>query len=699
MIVKSKKIPIFQKNNINISNEVRMVWSIANTLRGAYRADKYRDVIIPMFVITRLEAALIPTKQKVVDAHIKNPDTPKQVLESISGFKYYNTSKFTLKNLLDDPDNIKVNFESYLDGYSERVQDILKSLKFSAEINTLAKSGRLYGVIKKFSELVPMLSPRSVDSIKMGYMFEDIIRRFSENEEAGSHYTPREVIGLMVNLLLSGAGDELFQDNKEIKILDMAAGTGGMLATSKSYIKQLNDKVNIRLFGQELLSETYGIGKSDMLIRQDNSDNFVHADTLKDYDPFKDILMNFVVANPPFGQSWGGKDADDGVEEAVKADHELFVATNGHKGRFVDTPGIGDAQLLFHLHALSKLEENGRAAIISNGSPLFAGGTTSGESQIRRYILENDLLETIVALPGQFFYNTGISIYIWVYNKSKPIERQNKVQFIDATNEFVPLRKSLGFKRRELSDENIRNIVKWYQDYSINDRVKIFDTKEFLYKEYTVMQPLQRRGKISDDTIENVRNSQFFIKLYDELKYNELLEIEPRTAKQEKELLKLEAGKEKQEAIIAILKSLRTDESFDDFEEFTVFIKGILKDFGLTPANINAVAIAMSKMDKTAKIIRTKRKDKVAEVNNGIIYDKTTKDSEIIKLSENVDSYFNREVFPHIPDACYWDEEKNGAEIPFNRYFYKYQAPKSSDKLLSEFDELEKKLQILLEEL
>lgn len=694
----NSKLPIFQENNINISNEVSMVWSIANTLRGAYRADKYRDVIIPMFVIARLEAALLSTKKQVADAYKENQNTPKQVLESISGYKYYNTSEYTLKNLLDDPDNIKINFETYLEGYSDRVQDILKSLKFSTEIDTLAKSGRLYGVIKKFSEVVPKLSPNSVDSIKMGYMFEDIIRRFSENEEAGSHYTPREVIGLMVNLLLAGADDSLFQDNKEIKILDMAAGTGGMLATSKSYIEQLNDKVNVRLFGQELLPETYGIGKADMLIRQDNSDNFVNADTLKDTDPFKDIQMNFVVANPPFGQSWGGKDADDGVEEAVKADNAKFVQTEGREGRFVDTPGSGDAQFLFHLHALSKLEENGRAAIISNGSPLFSGGTTSGESQIRRYILENDLLETIVALPGQFFYNTGISIYIWLYSKNKPTERQNKVQFIDATNEYVNLRKSLGQKRRELSEENVSDIVKWYQDYDENSKVKIFDTEEFLYKEYTVMQPLQRRGEITEETIENVRDIQFFTKLYDEFKYQELLEIEPRTAKQEKELLKFESGKVKQEDIIQVLMNASSDRSYDDFEEFTAFIKGTLKECGLTPANINAVAIAMSKMDKTAKVIHTKRKDKVAEIADGIIYDKTTKDSEIIKLVEDVVEYFESEVYPHVPDAHYWDEEKNGAEIPFTRYFYEYQEPEPAESLLNEFEKLEAELNKLLEE-
>lgn len=523
------KLPLFQKNDVNISKDVSLVWSIANTLRGAYRADKYRDVIIPMFVLARLEASLLPTKDKVLKQYKANPSTPDQIFESISGYKYYNLSKHSLKNMLNAPDNIKENFLDYLDGYSKRVKDIIENLKFKEQVETLAQTGRLFTVVKKFSELD--LSPSAVDSMRMGYMFEDIIRRFSENEEAGSHYTPREVIALMVNLLLAEADETLFVDNKELKILDMAAGTGGMLATAKSYIQELNAKVNVRLFGQEYLSETYGIGKADMLIRQEESDYFVKADTLKDPDPFKQTKMNFVIANPPFGQAWGGKDADDGVETAVRDDQALFERTDGREGRFVNTPTTGDAQLLFHLHGLAKLEENGRAAIISNGSPLFSGGTTSGESQIRRYILENDLLEAIIALPGQFFYNTGIGIYIWLYNKNKRPERQGKVQFIDATNEFVPLRKSLGQKRRELSEDNIRRILKCYLDFEENDQVKIFANDEFLYKELTVMQPLQRRGDISLESLENVKAVPFFAKLYDEYQYQELLQTEPRTPK------------------------------------------------------------------------------------------------------------------------------------------------------------------------
>ena len=693
-----RKLPLFQANDVNISKDVSLVWSIANTLRGAYRADKYRDVIIPMFVLARLEAALLPTKEKVLAQYQSNPSTPEKIFESITGYKYYNTSKHTLKNLLNEPDAIKDNFLDYLDGYSKRVKDIIENLKFKEQVDTLASTGRLFTVVKKFSELD--LSPSTVDSMRMGYMFEDIIRRFSENEEAGSHYTPREVIALMVNLLLMEADEELFVDNKEIKVLDMAAGTGGMLATAKSYIQQLNPKVNVRLFGQEYLDETYGIGKADMLIRQEESDYFVKTDTLKDSDPFHDKKMNFVIANPPFGQSWGGKDADDGVEQAVKADQALFESTDGREGRFVNTPTTGDAQLLFHLHALAKLEENGRAAIISNGSPLFSGGTTSGESQIRRYILENDLLEAIVALPGQFFYNTGIGIYIWLYNKDKSPERQGKVQFIDATNEFVPLRKSLGQKRRELSQDNIKDILKWYHDFAENDRVKIFDSKEFLYKEYLVMQPLQRRGEITEKSLESVQSVQFFAKLFDEYKYQELLEMEPRTAKQDKELQKLEEGRKKQEEILQALRQGLSEATYPNFETFTAVLKDLLSEVKLTPANLNALALAMSEMDKTAEVITTKKKDKLGEIADGIVYDKTTKDSEIVKLSEDVEAYFEREVYPHVPDAHYWwEENKLGAEIPFTRYFYQYQAPEKAEDLLKQFYDLEDQLQALLEEL
>ena len=693
-----RKLPLFQANDVNISKDVSLVWSIANTLRGAYRADKYRDVIIPMFVLARLEAALLPTKEKVLAQYQSNPSTPEKIFESITGYKYYNTSKHTLKNLLNEPDAIKDNFLDYLDGYSKRVKDIIENLKFKEQVDTLASTGRLFTVVKKFSELD--LSPSTVDSMRMGYMFEDIIRRFSENEEAGSHYTPREVIALMVNLLLMEADEELFVDNKEIKVLDMAAGTGGMLATAKSYIQQLNPKVNVRLFGQEYLAETYGIGKADMLIRQEESDYFVKTDTLKDSDPFHDKKMNFVIANPPFGQSWGGKDADDGVEQAVKADQALFESTDGREGRFVNTPTTGDAQLLFHLHALAKLEENGRAAIISNGSPLFSGGTTSGESQIRRYILENDLLEAIVALPGQFFYNTGIGIYIWLYNKDKSPERQGKVQFIDATNEFVPLRKSLGQKRRELSQDNIKDILKWYHDFEENDRVKIFDSKEFLYKEYLVMQPLQRRGEITEKSLESVQSVQFFAKLFDEYKYQELLEMEPRTAKQDKELQKLEEGRKKQEEILQALRQGLSEATYPNFETFTAVLKDLLSEVKLTPANLNAIALAMSEMDKTAEVITTKKKDKLGEIADGIVYDKTTKDSEIVKLSEEVETYFEREVYPHVPDAHYWwEESKLGAEIPFTRYFYQYQAPETAEDLLKQFYDLEDQLQALLEDL
>ncbi len=356
--------------------------------------------------------------------------------------------------------------------------------------------------------------------------------------------------------------------------------------------------------------------------------------------------------------------------------------------------------MLFHLHGLAKLEENGRAAIISNGSPLFSGGTTSGESQIRRYILENDLLEAIIALPGQFFYNTGIGIYIWLYNKNKRPERQGKVQFIDATNEFVPLRKSLGQKRRELSEDNIRRIIKNYLDFEENEQVKIFANEEFLYKELTVLQPLQRRGEISLETLERVKALPLFTKLYDDDKYQELVQMEPRDVKQELAMKKQEEGKIKQEQILEALQAGLSPETYPNFEVFSGKLKELLSDCKLTAANINAIALAMSQMDKTAEVITTKKKDKFAEIADGTVYDKNTKDSEIVKLTEDVDAYFEREVYPHVLDARYWwDEDKLGAEIPFTRYFYQYQAPAKAEGLLAHFYDLEDQLQQLLEDL
>ena len=440
---------------IDASKEVDMVFSIANTLRGPYKPDKYKDVIIPMIILRRLECALDDTKDDVVETFKKNPKAPAQLLCRKSGYPFYNTSDFTLKKLLSEAPSIVENLTFYIESFSPNVQSIFEELKFKAEIKNLDKNNRLLGVVKKFSELD--LDPDNVDGIKMGYMFEEIIRRFSENAEAGDHYTPREVIRLLTSILLAEGCSDIYSEGREITVLDMACGTGGMLSTAHDFIVRMNPDANVRLFGQENNDESHAICLADMLIKNQSADNIRFADTMKE-DCFEDTDMRFVIANPPFGQPWGGKDAGDDVEKAVRAEHKK------KGGRFpAGLPATGDMQLLFMQHAISKLQEGkGRAAIITNGSPLFSGNTTSGESQIRRWLLENDLVEAIIGLPSQLFYNTDIAIYAFILSKGKSDNRKGKVQLIDATDIWVPIKRSLGKKRREISKEQIALITEVY---------------------------------------------------------------------------------------------------------------------------------------------------------------------------------------------------------------------------------------------
>lgn len=455
-------------STLNVNKEVDMVFSIANTLRGPYKADKYKDIIIPMIIIRRLECALATKdasgktrKQKVTEAFKKNPQTPQQVLERLAGYPFYNTSDFDLAGLLDEAPAIVENFHFYLDSFSPNIKDMLITrLKFKEKITDLDKNNRLLGVVKKFSKLD--LNPETIDGHKMGYMFEEIIRRFSENAEAGDHYTPREVIRALSSILLAEGCDDVFSEGKEITVLDMACGTGGMLSTTHDFIKRMNPDATIRLFGQENNPESYAICLADMLIKGQKADNIRFADTMKE-DCFEKTDMRFVIANPPFGLSWGGKDAGDGVEKAVRAE-----AKKGKNGRFgAGLPATGDMQLLFMQHAIAKMNrKNGRAAIISNGSPLFSGNTTSGESQIRRFMLEKDLIEAIIALPSQLFYNTDIGIYAFILSKNKRKERVNKIQLINAVDMWEPLKRSLGKKRREISKNQIDLITEVYAAFA-----------------------------------------------------------------------------------------------------------------------------------------------------------------------------------------------------------------------------------------
>lgn len=696
-------------NTIDAKKEIDMVFSIAKTLRGPYKPERYKDVIIPMIILRRLECALAKTKKAVTDAYKKNPKAPSQLLCKKSGFQFYNTCEFDLKNLLTEAPAIVENLTFYIDSFSPNVQSIFEELKFKEEIKNLDKNNRLLGVVKKFSELD--LDPNTVDNHRMGYMFEEIIRKFSENAEAGDHYTPREVIRLLTSILLAEGCNDIFSEGREVTVLDMACGTGGMLSSANDFIVRMNPDANVRLFGQENNPESHAICLADMLIKGQPADNIRLADTMKD-DCFDDTSMRFVIANPPFGQAWGGKDAGDGVEKAVKDEYKV----KGRPSRFMaGLPATGDMQLLFMQHAVYKMQKGaGRAAIISNGSPLFSGNTTSGESQIRRYLLENDLIEAIIGLPSQLFYNTDIAIYTFILSKGKRKERKGKIQFINATDMWTPLKRSLGKKRREISKEQIKLITEVYADFAPCKKVqwcekrkhdciiesRIFEREEFLYKEWSVYQPLQRRGIISKDSIEALRTSAYFTantNVFNKAKFEELEQTDPRSAANEKAYQKQIKGKKYTEDVISVLKKHESDMVYKDFSTFLTVLKKLLADIdGMSASRLNGIAMELSVIDKTAVI----QKDKKGKV----LLDPTTKDTEIIRLNQDVKEYMKIEVIPHIPDAVYmyeFDEnkaestsnkERLGAEFPFTRYFYEYREPENADALLSQFMDLEKSL-------
>ena len=701
--------------SIDASKEIAMVLSIANTLRGPYRAERYKDVIIPMIILRRLECALNvkdksgkTSREKVLATLKKNPKAPDQILIKQSGYPFYNRCEFTLENLLTEAPAIVENLTFYIESFSSNVQAIFEELKFKEEIKTLDKHNRLLGVVKKFSELD--LNPETVDNVKMGYMFEDIIRRYSENAEAGDHYTPREVIRLLTSILLAEGCNDIFLEGKEITVLDMACGSGGMLSSCHDFIMRMNPDAKVRLFGQENNPESHAICLADMLIKNQAAENIRFADTMKT-DCFEDTAMRFVIANPPFGQPWGGKDAGDGVEAAVRKEHKKKTGSRFPAG----LPASGDMQLLFLQHAVSKLQEgSGRAAIISNGSPLFSGNTTSGESQIRRWLLENDYVEAIIGLPSQLFYNTDIAIYAFILSKNKREERKNKVQLIDATDVWSPIKRSLGKKRREIVRDQMKLITEVYSDFAECTRTqwcekrkqnckiesRIFERDEFLYKQWAVYQPLQRRGMINAESIEALRTSAYFTSnsnLFNAAVLEELEQTNPRDGKAEKQYQKMLRGREFTSAVIAELKKHESDKIYMDYSKFENALKIILAGIdGYSASRLTGIAMEMSTIDKTA-IVQKDRK-------GNVLIDPTTKDTEIIRLNQDEATYMEKEVYPHVPDAIYryeYDPEKAdsatnkerlGADFPFTRYFYEYHAPENADTLLAQFMDMENSL-------
>lgn len=685
----TKKIDVLWDDApIDVSTEVNFIWSIANKLRGPYQSDKYKDVIIPMVIIRRFECALQATKDAVVKQYKKMPTYPAKAMYKISGYQFYNTSEFTLAELVNDADYIASNFKSYIEGFSANIQDIIKNLEFDKQIEKMDKHNRLLSVVKAFSELD--LDPKTIDNMKMGYIFEELIRKFSENAEAGDHYTGRDIIKTMVSVLLAEGCDDIFDDGKIITILDQAAGTGGMLSTANNYIKRFNPTADVRLFSQEVNPESYAMCLAEMLIRGQNADNIRLQDTMK-ADCFVDTKMRLIIENPPFGQPWGGKDAPEGDEDAVNAE-----VLKGSAGRFpAGAPGSGDMQLLFIQSAINKMDDEcGRGAIIENGSPLFSGGTSSGESQIRRWLLENDYLEAIIQLSTDMFYNTGITTYIWILSKNKRAERKGKIQLIDASSFSHKLRKNLGNKKCEITPEDRVQITELYANFKENEYCQIYDNTEFLYREYTVMQPLQRSYGITEDRINAMLSSGALSTLYDEAKVSELENLDELTGKDKNKLDNYEKNKPTFDAIIKALNGAMSNDVYKNPESFTPVIinllSNIVSDTKELKKIVDKVVKGLSVMDKAADIQKDKK--------GNIIYDTDTKDTEIVPFKTNIEDYMASEVLPHVPDAVAFFEEdlgkkkpviKTGAEIPFTRYFYKYQAPASSKELEKKFSELE----------
>ena len=667
---------------IDVSQDANFIWSIANKLRGSYMPDKYGDVIIPMTIIRRFECALARTKAKVLAEYKANPNYPPKALCRISEYQFYCTSDYDLTELCNDPDHIASNFKSYISGFSSNVQDILSELEINKHIDKMEKDGCLYTVVKAFSELD--LSIETFDSIRMGYIFENLIGRFFQNVDAGQYYTGRDIIKLLVEILMAEGCDDIFDDGKVITICDQACGTGGMLSTAFNYIKHYNPTADVRLFGQEFMGVSYAVGLAEMLIKGQNADNFLHVDTFK-IDCFSDIKMRFMIENPPFGTPWSGKDAKDGQEEAVRTEYKK--GTSGRWGHGL--PSGGDSQMIFLQSAIDKLDEtNGRAAIIENGSPLFNGDTGSGESQIRRWLLESDLIEAIIALPTDLFYNTGIQTYVWIISKNKREERKGKIQLINAEKFYHKLRKAVGDKKNEITPEDRKVVTHLYADFAENEYCKIYKNEEFLYREYTVYQPLQRSYAITEERVEQLLMKGSLNFLYDEGK---VVELENQgvaiSDKDKKTLEKFYRNKEIYDSIIEQLKANISNKVYLSPKPFLTHLETILS---VDKKWLEKIADGLSVMDKSAEIQRDKK--------GNIIYDKQTKDTEIVKYEEDIDTYMKREVLPHIPDAVAFFEEnadvkkpviKIGAEIPFTRYFYQYQKPTPSEELEAKFVKLE----------
>lgn len=665
-------------NLTNISEISGFIWGIADSvLRGAYKRNEYQKVILPFTVLKRFDSVLEHSKQNVVDTYENNKNkieyihpilNAQAVDENGRELGFYNYSKFDFQTLLKDPDNIEENIKFYINSFSNNVKDILENFDIEKQIAKLSKANLLYLLIKKFNETSIDLSPKNISNHDMGTIFEELIRKFSEtsNEEAGEHFTPRDVVKLMTELLF--AEDD--ETSGSIKLVyDPACGTGGMLTSCKEFITKTNPNIDVVLYGQEINDEIYAICKADMLMKGEDAENIKGPSSTLSDDQLSTNKFDYMISNPPYGRDW------EQDKEVVTTEAEL-----GYEGRFgAGLPRKSDGQLLFIQHMISKMKDNGksRIAVITNGSPLFTGDAGSGESNIRKWIFENDYLEALIALPDQLFFNTGIGTYIWVLNNQKSIKREGKVQLIDAREEYTKIRKPLGNKRQEVSEKSISKIINIYKTFNESDNVKIFDNEDFGYTKITVERPMQLNYQVSDERLENLYSYSAFKKL-----------AESKSKDLETKMAEEEEGKQKQKEIKEALKTIGND-LYDDWDIFEAKVKKALKPFGLKPAFIKNIIEKLSEHDDTAKYVTDKKGKPKADSN--------LRDTEKIPLIQNIDEYFEDEVLKYYNDAWY-DSKKNkeGYEINFTQYFYVYEPPRPLEEIETDINKITTKIQELL---
>lgn len=721
--------------NQKVHNQiVSFIWSIADdVLRDVFVRGKYRDIILPFTVLRRLDALLVPTKDKVLEADMfmrKEKIDDKSALQKVTGYPFWNISKFTFDKLLNDSDNIDSNLETYLDGFSPNVQEIISKFKLRNQLETMKDAGITYLLIEKLCNKEINLSPNEsknsrgeilppLTNLGMGYVFEELIRKFNEenNEEAGEHFTPREIIKLMTHILFLPVKDKIKKGT--YLIYDPACGSGGMLTEAEHFALEItNSKASFELYGQEVNPETYAICTSDMLIKGENANNIKYGSTLGK-DGFSHLQFDFMLSNPPYGKTW-------------KIDEDAIVDDRGKKGkekikdaRFqIGLPTISDGQLLFLMNMVSKMkhktEMGSRIATVHNGSALFTGDAGGGESEIRKYIIENDWLECIIALPKNIFYNTGIPTYIWIVSNKKPAHRKGKVQLINALELYEKLRKNLGQKNCELTAPHIDQITQLYTDFKETDISKIYPNEYFGYNKITVERPLRLSSKFTKEAVESLRfdknireemewaYSHFGDALYKDLKkYRDKIEKhltanEIKLSPANKSRLLSQENWKGQLSIMHAAEKLAKhfgDKQLDDYNEFVPALNKAVKELklDLDAKAIKSILDTISWRNEEAERV-IEGKDK-----NGKIYyeaDSELRDTENVPLDQDIHEYFEREVLQHIPDA--WiDESKTvkGYEISFTRYFYNYVPPRSIEEITAEIFELEKETEGILNEI